>query len=533
MAESRLEWAGAGAALAPVRTDPGQADSPRVHTDARTTGRATFRWAALAAVAGIASAVPLWSSELLPFQDAPQHVATVRVLADYANPVLGFARWFEIDLRRLEYLGFYLPAAAIAKLVGAQAACRVVLTLVALALPAAAWLFLAAFDRDRRLAVFAPALFQTATLYLGFFNFVESVPALLAVVALVELQLRAPSRARALLLAAAGPVLMWLHPSALALALGAGGFLAITRGESWRRSARALAPFLPALALLAIWAIGALAHRDGVEAVPHSTAHWLGVKQQLLELLRFGSVLKGHADELCVAALALLWLAAALVPGRPMVERSWRLPLLAAVTFAVYMITPFDIGFMGYIHLRPVPLLVMAALASPRLAPGKLTSGILAAAVAVQLAYGVKLGAVHRAFDAEAQVSELHQVLRAAAPGERLLALIYDQKSALVVGRPFLHFAAYYELDRGGRARMNFAEYPWTPVRYRSGTEPSPLARYWEAHPAWYDPDEEGADADYVLTRGAGPGPGPRFRLEARAGAWALYGAAPGRSAAR
>jgi hypothetical protein len=487
----------------------------------------------LAALAGVASAVPLWSSQLLPFQDAPQHVATVRVLADYANPVFGFFRWFEIDLRRLDYLGFYLPAAAIAKLVGAQAACRVVLTLTALALPAAAWMFLAAFDRDRRLAVFAPALFQTATLYLGFFNFVESVPAMLAVVALVERELREPRRWRALVLAVAGPVLLWLHPSALAMALGAGVFLAVTRGESWRRAARALAPFLPAVALLAIWAIGALAQRDGVEAVPHSAAHWLGAKHQLLDLLRFGSVLKGNTDELCVAALALLWLAAALVPGRPSVERSWRLPLLAAVLFAVYMVTPFDIGFMGYIHLRPVPLLVMAVLASPLLARGRLTNALLATAVVVQVAYGAKLGAVYRAFDAEAQVSELHQVLRAAAPGERLLALIYDQKSALVVSRSYLHFAAYYELDRGGRARMNFAEYPWTPVRYRRGTEPDPLPRYWEAHPGWYDPDKEGADTDYVLVRGTGPGPGPRFRLTAEAGEWALYAAVPSGSAAR
>jgi hypothetical protein len=534
MAESRLEWAGEEAALAPVRTNPRPADSPRALPDERSAGWATFRWAALAAVAGIASALPLWSSELLPFQDAPQHVATVRVLADYANPVLGFARWFEIDLRRLEYLGFYLPAAAIAKLVGAQAACRVVLTLVALALPAAAWMFLAAFDRDRRLAVFAPALFHTATLYLGFFNFVESVPALLVVVALIERELREPRRARALILAAAGPVLLWLHPSALAMALGAGVFLAITRGESWRRSARALAPFLPALVLLAVWAFGALAHRDGVEAVAHTTANWLGPKRQLLELLRFGNVLKGHADELCVAALVLLWLAATLVPGRHQKgERSWRLPLLAAVTFAVYMVTPFDIGFMGYIHLRPVPLLVMAVVASPRLAPGRLTGALLAAAVAVQVAYAAKLSSVYRAFDSEAQVSELHQVLRAAAPGQRLLALVYDQKSALVAGRSFLHFAAYYELDRGGRARMNFAEYPWTPVRYRRGNEPDPLPRYWEAHPAWYDANEEGADADYVLVRGAGPGPGSRFRLQAEAGEWALYAATPSRAAAR
>src|SRR5205085_110033 len=81
-------------------------------------------WPALVAVASIAAVVPLWCSELLPFQDAPQHLAAIRVLADFHVPAFGFERWFEIDLLRLQYLGFYLPAAALSRLVGPDAGCR-------------------------------------------------------------------------------------------------------------------------------------------------------------------------------------------------------------------------------------------------------------------------------------------------------------------------------------------------------------------------------------------------------------------------
>ena len=163
-------------------------------------GLRRLAWPALIALTAVAAAVPLWSSTFLPFQDAPQHLAAVRVLADYADRTFAFQRWFTVDLQRSQYLGFYLPAAALAKVVGPQAACRILLTLLALALPAASWLLLRSFGRDGRLAIFAPAAFHTVPLYMGFFNFVASVPVAIAAVALIERELRAPARPRTVLL---------------------------------------------------------------------------------------------------------------------------------------------------------------------------------------------------------------------------------------------------------------------------------------------------------------------------------------------
>jgi hypothetical protein len=339
------------------------------------TGARRWAWPALALVATVAAVVPLWSSALLPFQDGPEHLAAIRVLADFHTPGFGFEHWFQIDLARLQYLAFYLPAAGLSKWMGPQAACRVMLSLIALALPVSVWMLLGAFGRDRRLAVLAPAVLHSQTTYLGFFNFVESIPAAILTVALVERELHAPKWTRSLALAVVSSLLLWLHPSALAFALGTAGVLALTSGEPWRKVVRGLASLVPALGLFGVWAVQALAHRDG-GGVAHSAPQWLGIKLQVLELLRFGNVLAGHTDELFWAALVGHWLLAKWAPGRPNDARGWRLPLLAVLCLLGYLVLPYQVGFMGYIHLRALPFLILLAIALPRLAPGRRSSAL-------------------------------------------------------------------------------------------------------------------------------------------------------------
>jgi hypothetical protein len=171
--------------------------------------------------------------------------------------------------------------------------------------------------------------------------------------------------------------------------------------------------------------------------------------------------------------------------------------------------------------LRAIPLLAFVLLSAPVLAAGRLTSALLAAAVALQLAYDARLAAVHRAFDGEAEAPQLEQVLRAAEPGRRLLSLVAHRQSREVQFQAYQHFGMYYQVERGGRARRNFAELPWTPVRFRAPAIPLPPG--WEEHPDWFDPAREGAEADYLLVRGPAPDPPGPFVVKARAGQWTLY----------
>ena len=396
------------------------------------------------------------------------------------------------------------------------------LSLIAIATSAAFWMLLGAFGRDRRLAVFAPAIFHTTPLYLGFFNFVESIPLALALVALTERELAAPGLRRAMLIAISAAALLWLHPSALAFALAAGIVLALTSGKPRRAMVRAVAPFLPSLLLFGAWALQALATRDGAGAVARTPPHWMGLKTQVLELARFGNVLAGVSDEGFAALLVALFVAAVLVRPRPPLARSWRVPLLAALTLAAYMLSPFDMGYMGDIHTRAMPFLVLLAIASPSIAPGRKTGIILGAVVALQLAYQAHLITAYRAFDREAGIADLHRVLDAAEPGKRLIALLDQTQGRVVQFQPYLHFAAYYEVFRGGRARYNFAETPWTPVRFRKATEPVYLPRSWENRPLELDVARAVSDEDYVLT-GTPRSPPEGFDLVLRAGRWSLY----------
>jgi hypothetical protein len=479
-------------------------------------------WPLVVALATAAAIVPFWAGELLPYQDAPQHLAAVRVLADYHTQGFGFDRWFDLDLGRLEYLGFYLPAAGLSKLVGPIAAVKLMLSLIAIATSAAFWLFLGAFGRDRRLAVLAPAVFHTTPLYLGFFNFVESIPVALVVVALAERELRNPERRRALVLGVAAAGLLWLHPSALAFALACAVVLALTSGLPRRAIARGFAPIVPALILFAAWAVQAIAARDGNTADAHSAPMWMGPRMQVLDLLRFGNVLAGLVDDAFALGLVLLFVAMVAIRPRPRIERGWRVPLLAALTFVAYMAAPFGMGYMAYIHTRALPFLALLVIASPSIASGRKTAILLAAAVGLQIAYQAQLARRYRAFDREAQIAELHEVLTTAEPGKRLIGVLYRTDSRVVQFRAYLHFAAYYEVLRGGRARYNFAETPWTPIRFRKGTEPVPLERGWEVRPLELDLARAVSDEDYVLTRQPAPDP-PGFDLLKRAGLWSLY----------
>ena len=479
-------------------------------------------WPALVALCTAMAVAPLWASELLPYQDAPQHVAAVRVLADYRTPGLGFDRWFEIDLGRLQYLGFYLPAAILAKVTGADVAVRILLSIIAVATSAAFWMFLGAFDRDRRLAIFAPPVFHTVPLYLGFFNFLESIPLALALLALGERELREPSRRRAAVLAMGGAALLWLHPSGLGFAVAAGCILALTSGQTWRRQLRALLPWMPAMLLLGTWAVHALAVRDGPGATARTPPYWLAPKDTILGLVRFGNVLASHGDEIFVAALAALLCAAVAIRPRPRLVRAWRLPLLAGLVLVAYLVVPYDIGYMGYIPLRALPFFALLVIASPSIAPGPATSAIFAVAVVLQVAFQTSMVASYRAFDREAQVTELRQVLHAAEPGRRLFAIVGDSASHLFQYQSFLHFGSYYEVFRGGRARYNFAETPWTPVRFREGTDPVPLPRSWELHPLTVDLSRALAGEDFVLLRTPAPTP-EGFHRVAHAGRWELY----------
>src|SRR5436190_1098386 len=148
-------------------------------------------WPTLACLSGVAAAAPLWCSRFLPFQDAPQHLAALTLLSQQGSAALVTRPWFRVEFAGAQYSGFYIPALWLARFVGPDVAIRILLTISALLLPLAAWMLLRSFQRDPRLALFAPVLFHTAPLYIGVYNFVAAVPIAVIAIALVERQIHA------------------------------------------------------------------------------------------------------------------------------------------------------------------------------------------------------------------------------------------------------------------------------------------------------------------------------------------------------
>jgi len=126
------------------------------------------------------------------------------------------------------------------------------------------------------------------------------------------------------------------------------------------------------------------------------------------------------------------------------------------------------------------------------------------------------------------EVDGFDLVLGGAAPGRRLLSLVYDHDSAWAKFSPYLHFGSYYRARKGGLASFSFAELPQSPLRYRPGTAPPQKPAHWEWEPWRFRNDVDGLYYDYVLVRGY-PDPfarstaGPQWHVAARSGPWTLY----------
>jgi hypothetical protein len=460
------------------------------------------------------------------------------MLAARGSAALATRRWFDVDFAHAQYTGFYLPASWLARIVGPDDAIRVMLTLVALLLPLAAWKLLRAFGCDPRLAVFAPAIFHTAPLYIGVYNFVAAIPVGLLCIALVEQQLRSPALLRAIAISLLTAGLLYLHLSGLVIVLGAAFVLTLTAAGPLRaRLGRGLAPLLPAVMLLLWSGRRTPAYPVDVEVgALEQGPLWQTPLAQVHDLLTFFNVLPGRFDEAVAAVLALIWIALWVsTKPREQYERAWRLPLLAAGLFAAYLVAPVGIGYIAYIHLRAVPFFLLLAVCCLAVPKTPRTSWLLGAAAAVQLVYAAKLVAVYRSFDAEASAPQLEEVLGAAEPGRRVVSLMLSPRSKVVHFQPYLHFGLYYQVLRGGRVRFNFGELPWMPVRFRHDIATQQLPAHWEFTPGWFDWRQARADADYVFVRMAdpqadpvdSPEPGPDFadgwELKARAGRWEVF----------
>jgi hypothetical protein len=200
----------------------------------------------------------------------------------------------------------------------------------------------------------------------------------------------------------------------------------------------------------------------------------------------------------------------------------------------LYLILPeFRGGYLIADRVAPFAAMMgVIALPPPRLERRRLVAALVGVVVAFQ--FMQTLSAFLR-FRGES--AGLEELLAGTEPGQNLAGLIFQRESASWRGMPFyLHFPAYYQVEKGGRILFSFAELFQTSARFRPGKSWDDLLREWnDWNPQFFDYGRHGGRFRYFLVRGtladvtaAFGGDPARLGLNGRtAGEWWLFESPP------
>jgi len=213
-------------------------------------------WRVLTLGLSAACIFPIFRVQYLPIQDLPQHLAAIRVLHDFDDPVLRFSQFFELQLLRTQYLTVYFATHLLAYVLDLELAIRLVIAVVLLSVPWSLAALLRALGKDQRFALLAFPLAYNAHFLLGFLNFIAAIGLMLYGLTLA-VQLREREQARvsttrhAVLLGAVALACFYSHVVPFAL-LGLGvGLIALER--DLRAVVRRLVPLVPCAIAAALW----------------------------------------------------------------------------------------------------------------------------------------------------------------------------------------------------------------------------------------------------------------------------------------
>jgi hypothetical protein len=508
---------------------------------------------ALTWITALACAAPLWSTRYLPFTDLPEHVAAIATIARTFDSSNGDAATYEITPLRGQYMLYHGAGALLTLLVrDAILANRLLLTIVAVALPHALGAALRALRKDESLVVFAALPFVSRPLFVGLLPYVASIPLCVYGVALVARRHERKTAANGALLAGVAAALFFTHVSATVVFFAAAALLEILLAArdddaewgAWLRARiRALAWLLPSMIALASWTlIGKITYGDSI-ASPGEVGRMSPFRAlRALPLWSF-DVFRGHLDELCGAAwwLAIAGLAvlASIRSAQPVPEPrkrgvrgvlAWLDPAFAplAAVLVAYTVTPFRVGAAGMLNVRLAPLVALAAV----LAIGRATSRWRHGLIGVGFACGV-VHTTNAFFEmrrlANEHVADLDRVLAAIPEGSRLVSLMFDARRTRTHVDPYPFAGSYHRALHRGVAGYSFSDLPHWPVQYRPHARPpQKTAPLWIYHPCEYRHSVDGAYYDYVLVGGpaepfAEEPLGPALREVLRVPGWVLY----------
>jgi hypothetical protein len=491
--------------------------------------RTSFLFELLLAGLAIGAAVPLFLVAHPPLQDLPQHLAAIRVFADYDDPSFRFSEFFTSELGRTQYLAYYLATRALTPIFGIELANRLILSAAIIGTPYTLRALLRALGRPKWLCLFVLPLTWNAHLILGFMNFIAAIPLMLIGLAIAAHLRLEPTRTRAIALAAVALLAFYTHVVPFGfLALGAA---IVGVGDGIGATMRRWMPLVPAGIATLAWmftspageATRTAAHLTGGSG--NATPQFASVSESLASLpLWLTDAFTSNVDE----ALLVTWGAMVLItmtlgigegrdPDEPTDPRAMvlarRLGLLAPIAFLAYFVCPTSYDWIWPIAPRfPLLAAVFLPIALPAPRAPRATAFVVLALTMVCVIGFRDVSSAFLAFEHE-EVGEMEEAISHVPKGSRVVALVFDKGSRHVKFAPFLHAAAWVQLRRGGATMFTFADFPQSPIRFREENRPPRVPPRWEWMPERIDPERDLGWYDVVVVRG-GPG---RMRTESGA----------------
>lgn len=476
-------------------------------------------------------AAPLWMHRWLPIQDLPQHLATLRVVHDVHTGTQPAASVYVTHLGSTQYLLFYIVGDLLSYLVDVRTAGLLVMTSYMLGTVAALYALLRSLGRDPRLCLLVVPLLTNTQLLIGLLQFVIGIPLMLYGWSLAIDTLGRWRRRTAIGVAVVAVLVFYSH--VVVFGIFGAGLAILAPWGSLRRLVRYWVPIVPVGVAVIYWAFFTASGdfvRNAITSGTENKDLWpFWVSCRAMYELAFDTY-RDSADEklfaMFVVTAVTLTVLARRGPARPLISTArWLLiPLVCAV---LYFRSEGTNGFLGHIRDRFVLLAVVAILPTFRMPKG-LLGHLGTVAMVVISGLTAETWEWHLSHFEREDVGDFTAALDHIPRDRRVAGLIFDSESRYFAQNPFLHYASYYLVERGGRVNFSFAGYPHWVYGYRPHEDPlgaSPPAFLWEWQPWRLEPREElAASYDYVLTRGAGfDAPDDTFWKSWQGTAWTVW----------
>ncbi len=451
--------------------------------------RAHGAYAAVCAALGVLVVVPWWSSTLLPLMDYSQLLTFVRAFQDMGKAGSPFHGTYTTGFPISPLVLPIVLMDVLGRVSSVETAGKILITLYAIGLPAAAAFLLSSVGQSRWNVVGVFPLVFSKWVSSGFFAFFTGAPLVLLAYAFAVRHFAKPTLRRGVALALILSTLLLWHALLEAEALlGVGLLWLFWPAPSWRARWLSLVPFALPLALMAVW-FGANFHGPQppvARTVWPTLAQHFDAQQFFSKLFMLFPHSDVYAKALLLALVSGLVLGARqrlfAAPDAPL--SGWRvhnpLAVFALVAMACYLAFPEATLHAEIINQRFgwfAALYLVLAWSWPGLWAAR--AAAVALVVAVAGAYLLDVDARFRQFHSETVGAS--RLIDTLPDGSTLIAPLQNGDTQAFQNVPIREIQQYATARKGGLPTTSFAGYGLNYIRFVHGNPmPDLSARNWQ-----------------------------------------------------